>query len=76
MWVANTPLRRTRNMTLDGETYQIENAQLLLGTYYFYHTVKTEHIRIVMSWFAVGAEVGGLAEILFILLGPIALWYN
>jgi hypothetical protein len=29
-----------------------------------------------MSWFGVGAEVGGLAEVLFIILGPIALWYN
>ena len=29
-----------------------------------------------MSWFAVGAEIGGLAECLFFLLGPIALMYN
>jgi len=29
-----------------------------------------------MSWFAVGAEIGGLAECLFFILGPLAMMYN
>ena len=49
---------------------------MILGTYYFYHNEKQEHIRIAMSWFAVGSEIGGLAECLFFILGPIAVWYN
>ena len=47
-----------------------------MGSYFFYDTTMRDYIRMLMSWFTVGAEVGGLAEILFILLGPIAYAYN
>ena len=75
-WTNNKVQHDTRNVTLDGTNYYIEEIDQMLGTYFFYHTEKMEHLRIAMSWFAVGAKVGGLKEMLFILLGPLAFMYN
>ena len=55
-----------RNVTYDGESYNIENLNTLLGVYYFYHGEKREHLRIAMTWLTVGAKVGGLKEILLL----------
>jgi len=63
-------------VTLDGINYFVETTHTIFGAYYFLSTEKIDHLRIAMSWFTVGAEVGGLAEVLFILLTPLAIWYN
>ena len=75
-WVANVKMEDLRNVTEDGLNFYMENTTTIFGTYYFYHTQKSEFRRVAMSWLAVGSEVGGLYECLYLFLGGISLWYN
>jgi len=75
VWIGAERLAK-RNVTFDGINYHEEQLNQLLGTYYFYNSEKIEHLRLAMSLLTVGAKVGGLKEILFLLLGSFAFFYN
>ena len=73
---AGSQYQNLRNATDNGLDYYWENTTSIMGTYYFYHTQKSEYRRVAMTWLAVGSEVGGLYGCLYLFIGGIAMWYN
>ena len=58
--ITTTPKIKTRNVTYDGEIYQMVSVHTYGWHKFYYSTDKVEHNRQQMDYFLVLSELGGL----------------
>ena len=69
VWYRGAAVINTELTSYDGVTYFYEKRRILSSSYYFLKDERLEHSRSVYTLLALGSEIGGLGEVIFIITG-------